>query len=100
MLHNNFEQNRVLSVVESAFAADLLPVQRRFLEVLEAAGVIDRGLEALPSSAELDRLARDGSGLTTPELSVLLSYAKIWLGGAPLAGDLPDEEWLRPSVRA
>ena len=99
VLHDNSEQNRVLSV-ESTFAADLLPVHRRFLEVLEASGILDRRLEALPSSAELDRLARDGSGLTTPELSVLLSYAKIWLRGALLAGDLPDEGWLRPSVRA
>ncbi len=99
VLRNNYEQNRVLSV-EGAFAAVMLPAHRRFLESLEAAGEIDRELEALPSSAELDRRARNGSGLTMPELSVLLSYAKISLKGALLASDLPDEGWVRGTLRA
>jgi glutamate dehydrogenase len=99
VLRNNYEQNRVLST-EGAFAADMLPAHRRFLEALEAAGEIDRELEALPSSAELDRRARNGSGLTMPELSVLLSYAKISLKRAVLAGDLPDEDWVQETLRA
>ncbi|WP_139173669.1 NAD-glutamate dehydrogenase [Geodermatophilus telluris] len=99
VLRNNYEQNRVLSV-EGVGAADLLPAHSRFLEALEAAGEIDRGLEALPSMAELDRRARDGAGLTMPELSVLLSYAKISLGAAVLASGLPDEDWARTTLRA
>jgi glutamate dehydrogenase len=99
VLRNNYEQNRVLSA-EGAFAAVMLPAHRRFLDSLEAAGEIDRELEALPSSAELDRRARNGSGLTMPELSVLLSYAKISLKGALLASDLPDEGWVRGTLRA
>jgi len=35
-----------------------------------------------------------------PELSVLLSYAKISLKGALLASDLPDEGWVRGTLRA
>ncbi|WP_072914362.1 NAD-glutamate dehydrogenase [Geodermatophilus obscurus] len=99
VLRNNYEQNRVLST-EGAFAADMLPAHRRFLESLEAAGEIDRELEALPSSAELDRRARNGSGLTMPEQSVLLSYAKISLKQAVLAGDLPDEDWVQETLRS
>ncbi len=99
VLRNNYEQNRVLSG-EGAAAADLLPAHRRFLQALEAAGDIDRGLEALPPTAELDRRARDGAGLTVPELAVLLAHAKISLGAAVLAGGLPDEEWTRATLRA
>jgi glutamate dehydrogenase len=98
VLRNNSEQNRVLST-EGAFAATMLPAHRRFLEALEGTGEIDRELEALPSSAELDRRARDGSGLTMPELSVLLSYAKLSLKGALLDSDLPDEGWVQGALR-
>ncbi|HEX2075014.1 MAG TPA: NAD-glutamate dehydrogenase [Geodermatophilus sp.] len=99
VLRNNYQQNRVLSV-EGVGAADMLPAHRRFIEALEATGTIDRRLEALPSSAELDRRAREGAGLTVPELSVLLAYAKISLGAAVLASDLPDEGWMQGALRA
>ena len=99
VLRNNDQQNRTLSV-ESTFTTDLLPAHRRFLEVLEGAGAIDRGLEALPSAAELDRRVRDGDGLTNPELSVLLAHAKISLRSALLASDLPDEPWVQATLCA
>ncbi len=99
VLRNNQEQNRTLSV-ESAFTTDLLPAHRRFLEVLEGAGAIDRALEALPSAAELDRRVRDRDGLTTPELSVLLAHAKISLRSALLDSAVPDEPWVRATLRA
>jgi glutamate dehydrogenase len=98
VLRNNYEQNRVLST-EGAFAAAMLPAHRRLLEAMEGTGEIDRELEALPSSAELDRRARNGSGLTMPELSVLLSYAKLALKGTLLDSDLPDEGWVQGAVR-
>ena len=99
VLVDNDGQNRTLSV-ESADAADLLPAHRRFLEVLEGAGAIDRALEALPAAAELDRRVRDGDGLTNPELCVLLAHAKISLRSTLLASDLPDEPWVRPTLQA
>ncbi|GAB7193270.1 NAD-glutamate dehydrogenase [Kineococcus sp. NUM-3379] len=93
VLRNNYEQNTMLSV-EGHSAARLLPAHRRFVDSLEAAGALDRELEFLPSAAEVDRRAREGLGLTVPELSVLSAYAKIGLAGAVLAGDLPDEAWV------
>ena len=99
VLRNNEEQNRTLSV-ERAFTCPLLPAHRRFLEVLEDAGAIDRALESLPSAADLDRRIRDGDGLTTPELSVLLAHAKISLRAALLDSDLPDEPWVRATLQA
>ena len=51
------------------------PVHRRMIAEMERAGQLDRRLEALPTDDELD--TRDGTGLTSPELAVLLAYAKI-----------------------
>jgi glutamate dehydrogenase len=93
VLRDNYDQNVVLSV-EGAFAAGLLPAHRRFLDTLQRNGDIDRRLEALPSPTELDRRARDGLGLTMPELSVVLAHAKISLGRDVLGSGLPDEPWV------
>ncbi len=98
VLRDNYDQNVVLSV-EGSFASGLLPAHRRFLDVLVRAGDVDRRLEALPSSAELDRRAREGGGLTMPELSVLIAHAKITLGRAVLDSALPDEEWVAATLR-
>ncbi|WP_432513669.1 NAD-glutamate dehydrogenase [Kineococcus sp. SYSU DK001] len=98
VLRDNYEQNVVLSV-EGSFASGLLPAHRRFLDALVRAGDVDRRLEALPSSSELDRRAREGSGLTMPELSVLLAHAKISLGRAVLASSMPDEAWVAQTLR-
>ena len=43
---------------------------------LEQAGLLDRGLESLPTTDEMADRSRRGDGLTRPELAVLLAYAK------------------------
>ncbi|GAA0313657.1 NAD-glutamate dehydrogenase [Kineococcus aurantiacus] len=98
VLRDNYDQNVVLSV-EGSFAAGLLPAHRRFLDALVRSGDVDRRLESLPSPAELDRRARDGGGLTMPELSVLVAHAKISLGRAVLDSSLPDEAWVAQTLR-
>nr|WP_255480000.1 NAD-glutamate dehydrogenase [Quadrisphaera sp. RL12-1S] len=98
VLRDNYDQNVALSV-EGALAPALLPAHRRFLAELDRTGVVDLQLEALPTPAELDRRARDGGGLTAPELSVLIAHAKITLGRAVLASSLPDEEWVAATLR-
>ena len=97
VLRDNYDQNVVLSV-EGGFAPGLLPAHRRFLDALQRNGDVDLRLEALPSSADLDRRARDGLGMTMPELSVLSAHAKITLGAALLAGGLPDEPWVAATL--
>ncbi|MDP3892861.1 NAD-glutamate dehydrogenase domain-containing protein [Nocardioides sp.] len=94
VLANNDAQNRILSD-ERHLAPVFLAAHRRLIESLESAGQLDRELEALPTDAELERRARDGAGLTTPELSVLLAHAKISLAHSVIASDLPDEPWAR-----
>ncbi|MEN2988968.1 NAD-glutamate dehydrogenase [Tistrella sp. BH-R2-4] len=90
VLANNELQNQVLSV-ERREAFQRLDRHARLLRGLEAAGVLDRQLERLPDEAELARRARDGLGLTRPELSVLLAYAKIELTHAVAEDPLLDD---------
>jgi glutamate dehydrogenase len=71
----------------------LLPVHRRLLSDLEKDGVLDRALEAMPTDEELAARSAAGTGLTAPELSVLLSYVKIWLEDEINASALPDDAW-------
>ena len=55
---------------------------------------LDRRLEALPATAELNARIAAGDGLTRPEMAVLLSYTKIVLNRWVLASDLPDDPYL------
>ena len=60
---------------------------------LESKGELDRSLEYLPSDAELDRLDASGSGLCSPEFSVLVAYSKMELSDDLLDSPLPDEPY-------
>ncbi len=77
-LRNNYQQSLALSLAERRSAREL-PDYALLMRALEARGLLDRALEALPSEMELQERARAGRGLTRPELAVLLSYAKIAL---------------------
>jgi len=61
------------------------------MEELEAAGVVDRAVEALPTPAEMRARQEAGAGLTRPELAVLLAGAKRSLVAKLLASDVPDQ---------
>jgi glutamate dehydrogenase len=63
---------------------------------LERRERLDRGVEALPDSGEVERRRRAEAGLTRPELSVLLAYAKLDLRDALLDAELVDDPGVRP----
>ncbi len=58
---------------------------------LARSGLLDRDAEGLPSWDELAARRKANRSLTRPELSVLLSYAKLHLKSTLLASDLPDD---------
>jgi glutamate dehydrogenase len=88
VLRSNYLQNQALSMME-ALTGDRLGAEAHFIAMLERQGVLDRDLEQLPDDEELrERVAR-GQGLTRPELSLLLSYAKIRLYQELLDSDVP-----------
>jgi glutamate dehydrogenase len=98
VLRDNYEQNVLLGNARRQ-AASMLPVHARYIKALEASGALDRPLEHLPTDAELDQLAEEGKGLTSPELAVLMAYAKITLAHGLLGTDLPDEPWFQRVLR-
>jgi len=96
VLANNRAQTLALSVAEARGPAELSG-QIRLMEVLEAGGLLDRLVETLPDAREVASRRLAGQGLTRPELSVLLAYAKIDLKAAlvdsvVLADPLLEEE--------
>src|SRR5690606_26109314 len=93
MLMDNYRQNQAISVMER-MSLTRLGSKQHFIRTLESQGLLDRQLEFLPSDAELsDRKAR-GLGLTRPELSILLSYAKIVIYDQLLDSDVPEDPYL------
>jgi glutamate dehydrogenase len=90
VLTDNHDQNAALAV-EATSARSLLDAHERFLRSLERSGRLVRSVEALPDDRGLAERRRDGQALTSPELSVLLAYAKLETGDVVLHSDLPDD---------
>ena len=92
VLRNNYLQTLALSLAEQRRAEDV-PFAQGFMRMLEAEGRLDRGVEYLPSDEALEQRAKRGEGLTRPELSVLLAYAKLSLDDHIRASDVPDDPY-------
>ena len=99
VLRDNYEQNLAMANAV-AHAPSLLHVHEDFMRRLEQAGTLDREIEGLPSRREVRRRLDRGSGLTPPELAVLLAWTKIVLAEELLAGELPDDPYLDLDLKA
>ena len=97
VLRDNYLQTQCLTVTQQ-MGVRLLDRLGRFMRSLEKKGRLDRRLEFLPDDEELLERANRGIGLTRPELSVLLSYAKMELYDELLGSDLPDDACLRTDL--
>ncbi|MBA2337929.1 MAG: NAD-glutamate dehydrogenase, partial [Acidimicrobiia bacterium] len=90
ILYDNFLQAQILAQ-EQAASAGRAEAYEDLMVLLEGDGALDRKNERLPSTEDMTERAREGVGLTGPELSVLLAYAKRNLRQYVLESDLPDE---------
>jgi glutamate dehydrogenase len=90
VLADNYNQTLALSVAELKASRDL-DAHARLIRDLELRGKLDRAVEFLPTDTQLNALAKDGKGLSRPELCVLLAYAKLDLDAQVLASTLPDD---------
>jgi glutamate dehydrogenase len=90
VLRDNYRQNRAIANAR-AQSASMLHVHARFLRALEAGGDLDRELERLPDDEQLVERRNAGSGLTGPELAVLMAYAKVVLARDLLETDVADD---------
>ncbi len=76
VLRSNYSQTQAISMSEIR-SLERIDETARVITSLEKTGLLDRELEFLPDDTEIeDRKARK-QGITRPELSVILSYAKI-----------------------
>jgi glutamate dehydrogenase len=93
VLRNNYLQGEAISTLEQQAKARLSEYQH-LIRLLERSGGLNRALEFLPSDEEISDRRKSGAGLTRPELSILLSYGKIWLNTHLLDSDVPEDPYL------
>jgi glutamate dehydrogenase len=93
VLRNNYLQGQAISVLE-LHAGPRLAEYQHLIRSLERSGELNRALEFLPTDDELTERRKRGSGLTRPELAILLAYSKIWLNTHLLASDVPEDPYL------
>ncbi|MDQ4146988.1 MAG: NAD-glutamate dehydrogenase, partial [Pseudomonadota bacterium] len=98
VLHDNYLQTQAISIAASQ-AADLLSGHARMIGKLEREGLLKRALEALPNDEELAKREVAKTGLTRPELAVLLAYGKIWLNTQLVDSAIADDAYLARTLR-
>ena len=90
VLKHNYDQN--LALANAVFQApSMVGVHEDWMERLTERGLLDREIEYLPTTEEMAERRREHRGLTSPELSTLMSYTKIMLAREVLSSDLPDD---------
>ncbi len=97
VLRSNYAQSQAISMVE-ARGVQVLDNQSRLMRRLERASRLDRAVEFLPDDETLGERQLAKKGLTRPEMSILMSYAKNWLYDELLASDLPDDPYLEDDL--
>ena len=70
----------------------------RYLRQLLRENRVSLETDGLPDEKEIAARRSAGTGLTTPELAVLLAHTKIAAGQQVLASDLPDDPSLRSTL--
>ncbi len=89
VLSDNWSQGLAISLDEIR-QADQLDEFRDVITRLERAGLLDRVSEGLPTFEALVERTESGSGLTRPELCVLLAYSKLAVKADVIHTTLPD----------
>ena len=97
VLRHNDGQNMALAVARYQ-APRLLHVHARYLRQLLRENRVSLETDGLPDEKEIAARRSAGTGLTTPELAVLLAHTKIAAGQQVLASDLPDDPSLRSAL--
>ncbi len=98
VLRDNARQTLALSLAERGARADL-GLYASLLDYLAESGGLNRTVEFLPSTRQLEERRRDGGSFTRPELAVMLAYVKMGLYRRLLETDIPDEPRLAHYLR-
>ncbi|HYW03773.1 MAG TPA: NAD-glutamate dehydrogenase [Gammaproteobacteria bacterium] len=97
VLRDNYLQTQAISMME-ANAAGQLDEHAFLIGRLEATAGLDRALEFLPDEEELSLRRARNTGLTRPELAVLLCYAKIAVYDALRESSVPEDPYLEQEL--
>lgn len=93
ILYDNFQQAQIISQA-AARSARRIQALEATMQLLEAEGLLDRDVEALPSPDEMRTRRSDGLGMTRPELAVLVTYAKRSVYEELMRSELPSSDYL------
>jgi glutamate dehydrogenase len=93
VLYGSYTQTQALSLSLQQ-APEMVGVHARLIRLLEHEAGLVRELEFLPTDRELLERRRAGTGLTSPELSVVMAYCKVHLKQRLLDSDLPEDPFL------
>ncbi|WP_084395786.1 NAD-glutamate dehydrogenase [Henriciella aquimarina] len=99
VLAHNYSQTGALTLAVSTAERDH-EANERLMSYLEERGVLDRDVEGLPHSSEMQERAGAGQWLTRPELAVLMAWSKITLFDDLVGSDVPDDPWFAETLKA
>ncbi|MEP1206988.1 MAG: NAD-glutamate dehydrogenase [Rhizobiaceae bacterium] len=94
VLRNNYLQTLAISLSERRHMEDFAHHQR-LMHSLEARNLLDRHVEDLPDDAAMAERQAANTPLTRAEIGVLLAYAKIVALDDLVAGNVPDDPYLK-----
>ena len=97
VLRDNYQQTLAISL-EAARSHHMLDSHARFIREQERLGLLNRAVEFLPDDAEITQRASQGQGLTRPEISVLVAYAKNGMRQELLTSDIPDADFFHEDL--
>jgi glutamate dehydrogenase len=92
VLRDNRLQTQAVTITQHQGSL-LLEQQEQMMQALEKEGRLNRGVERLPTEKNIASLRAEKKGLSRPELSILLSYAKMSVYDELLASNLPDNAY-------
>ena len=97
VLSDNVNQT---SAISTSYSQGYLSLgnQAQFLNSLEKAGALNRQVEFLPNNKDIAKRQVDKTGMTRPELCVMLAYSKMDLYPQILASDLAKDPYLAPDL--
>jgi len=98
VLRQNYLQPQAIELSHIRAEANVSDHQR-FIQLLEGEQRLDRAIEYLPSDEEIAKRQKAGTGLTNPELAVVMAYGKMWVYDNLLLSDVPDEPYFINELR-
>lgn len=97
VLSNNYSQTQAISFAEFQ-APSRMDEYRRMINSLETEGRLVRTLEYIPTDEALQERQSQGGSLTRPELSVLISYAKVALKESLADSDISADPFMESFI--